>query len=115
MEIWLIGEQIWKVDPVQKSEWQFVISEQTSINGLSSDFVWSRKYTSNTKGVTPTLHGNNTGAQYSQIVNLPARYVYSHTSTPCAEFFTPDAYAQDSQHDTDFDPDMLTDEETSTG
>jgi len=30
-------------------------------------------------------------------------------------FFTLDASAQDSQHNTDFDPDMLTDEGTSTG
>jgi len=50
-----------------------------------------------------------------QIVNLPAGYAYSHTSPPCAEFVTLDASAQDSQHDTDFDPDMLTDEGTSTG
>jgi len=41
--------------------------------------------------------------------------MYSYTSLPCIEFFTLDAYAQDSQHHTDFDPDMLTDEELSTG
>jgi len=59
--------------------------------------------------------GNNSGAQCSQIVNLPAGYVYLHTSLPCAEFCLLDAYAHDSQHDTDFDPDMLTDEGISTG
>jgi len=59
--------------------------------------------------------GNNSGAQPSQIVNLLARYAYSHTSQPCDEFFTLDASALDCKHDTDFDPDMLTDEGTSTG
>jgi len=59
--------------------------------------------------------GNSAGAQCSQIVNLPADHMYSHTSLRCAECFTLDAYAEDSQNHTDVDPDMLTDEETSTG
>jgi len=63
----------------------------------------------------PTQTGNSSGAQRAQIINLPAGYAYSPTSPPCAEFFTLDASAQDSQHNTDFDPDMLTDEGTSTG
>ena len=63
----------------------------------------------------PAPTGNSSRAQQAQIVNLPARYAYSHRSLPWAEFFTLDACAQDSQHDTDFDPDMLTDEGTSTG
>jgi len=63
----------------------------------------------------PAPTSNKSRAQSSQINNLPAGYVYSHTLVPCAEFFTFNAYAQDSQHDTDFDPDMLTDEGTSTG
>jgi len=49
--------------------------------------------------------GNNLGAQLSQIVNLPARYAYSHTTLLCAELFNLDSSAQDSQHDADFDPD----------
>jgi len=45
-----------------------------------------------------------------------ACWIYvSHTALPCAKFFNLDASAQDSQHDTDFNPDMLTDEGTSTG
>jgi len=44
-----------------------------------------------------------------------AGYAYSHTSLTCAEFCTPDAYAQENQHNTDFDPDMLSNEGTSTG
>jgi hypothetical protein len=39
-------------------------------------------------------------------VNLAAGYTYSHTALQSAEFFDDD---EDSQHDTDFDPDMLTD------
>ena len=63
----------------------------------------------------PAVTANNSRDQHSQIVNLPVGYAHSHTSFPCAEFFTLDESAQDSQHNTDFDPDMLTDEGTSTG
>jgi len=66
-------------------------------------------------GMPPAPTSNNAGTQCSQIVNLPARYVYFHTSLPWAEFFNHDAAAQDSQHNTDFDPDTLTDKGTSTG
>ena len=59
--------------------------------------------------------GNTSGDQHLEIINLPAGYTYSHTSLPCAESFTLDASAQESEHDTDFDPDMLPDEGTSTG
>jgi len=40
------------------------------------------------------------------MVNLPAGYKYWHTALPCTEFFEDD---EDTEHDTDFDPDMLTD------
>jgi len=50
---------------------------------------------------------NTSGAQPTEIVNLPARYTYSHTALPGAEFFEDD---EDTEHDTNFDPDMLTDE-----
>jgi len=66
-------------------------------------------------GIPPAPTGYNSGAQLSQIVNLPAGYAYAHTSLPWAEYCTLNVSAQDSQHDTDFDPDMLTDEETSPG
>jgi hypothetical protein len=49
------------------------------------------------------------------MINLPACYTYSHSSLPCAECLTLDASAQESEHNTDFDPDMLPDEGTSTG
>jgi len=66
-------------------------------------------------GMLPGSSSPNAGPQRSQILNLSARYVYSHTSVPCTEYFSSEAYAQDSQHDTDFDPDILADEGTSTG
>ena len=58
---------------------------------------------------------NNAGAQSSQLVNVPAEYMYSHTSLHCAELFTLYSYAHNRQHDTDFNPDMMTDAGTSTG
>ena len=71
---------------------------------------------------TPPLPGtplastrNISGDQRLEIINLPAGYTYSHTSLPCSESCTLDASAQESEHDTDFDPDMLPDEGTSTG
>jgi len=66
-------------------------------------------------GMPHTPTSNNSGSQHSEIVNLPAQYVYSHTSYTFAEFFTVNTSVQDRQQDTDFDPDMLTDEGTSTG
>jgi hypothetical protein len=59
--------------------------------------------------------GNISVAEPFQIINLPAGYGYLHTSIPCAESFPLDASAQDSLNINDFDPDMLTDEETVTG
>jgi hypothetical protein len=41
------------------------------------------------------------------MVNLLARYMYVYTALARAEFFDDD---EDTQHDTNFDPDMLTDE-----
>jgi hypothetical protein len=58
-------------------------------------------------GPPPASTGNTSGAQPSEIVNLPAGYTYSHKALPCAEFFEDD---EDSEHDTDFDLDMLPDD-----
>jgi len=58
-------------------------------------------------GTPPAPTGNTSGAQPSEIVNLPAGYTYPHTALPCVEFFEDD---EDTEHDTDFDPDMLTDD-----
>jgi hypothetical protein len=56
--------------------------------------------------MAPAQTCNTSSAQSSQIVNLQAGITKSHTAFPCAEFFDDDA---DTQHDTDFDPHMLTD------
>jgi len=74
-----------------------------------------RQPTPSLSGVPPASTGNMSGAQSSQIVNLLAGHAYSDISHPCAEFFNLDASAQNCQHDTDFDPDTLTDEGTSSG
>jgi len=66
-------------------------------------------------GTPPAPPSNNAEAQRSQIVNVKAGYAYLHTALCCAESFTLDASAQDSQNDTDFDPAMLNDEGTATG
>ena len=58
-------------------------------------------------GTPPAPTGDTSGAQPSQIINLPARYTYSHTALPFAEYFDND---EDTQYDTNFDPAMLTDE-----
>ena len=58
-------------------------------------------------GTPPTPTGNSCGAQPAEIINFPVGYTYSHTALPWAEYFEDD---EDTEHDTDFDPDMLTDE-----
>jgi hypothetical protein len=58
-------------------------------------------------GTPPAPTGNTSRAQLAEIVNLPAGYMYSHTACPSAEFFEDD---KNTEHDTDFDPDRLTDE-----
>jgi len=66
-------------------------------------------------GMLPVPPTENQGAQSSQIDNFLPRYVYSHAPLPSARFFNLYAYAQDNQHDKDFNPDMLTDDGISTG
>jgi len=63
----------------------------------------------------PALPGDNVGAQSSHIHNLAPRYVCSHALLPNAQFFKLDSFAEDSLHDTEYTPDMLNDEVTSTG
>jgi len=54
-------------------------------------------------------------AHLSEIKGVPPGYVYIHTPLPSAQFVNHDAYAKDRKRDKHFDPDLLTDEETSTG
>jgi hypothetical protein len=56
-------------------------------------------------GTPPAPTSNLSGAQPSEIVNLPAGYTYSHTALPYEEFFEDD---EDTGHNSDFDPDTLT-------
>jgi len=57
-------------------------------------------------GMPPAPTGNTSGVQPSQIINLPTGYTYSNTALPYTEFFDD----EETEHDTDFEPDMLTDE-----
>jgi len=66
-------------------------------------------------GMPPAPLGHNEGAQCSQMDTLPPGYVYSHTALPSTQIFDLDAFAQDSQDNIDYNPDMLTDEGSSTG
>jgi hypothetical protein len=63
----------------------------------------------------PAPPANNTWAQSSQIDRFIGGYTISHPFLPCAELFTLDTDAQDIQHITDCDTDMLTEEGESTG
>ena len=72
--------------------------------------MWNPEPTPHPPGMPPAPPaptGNTFRTQLPEIVNLPAGYTYAHTALPFAEFFNDD---EDTQHDTDFDPDMLTDE-----
>jgi hypothetical protein len=55
----------------------------------------------------PAPTGNTSGAQHAEIINLLAGYTYLHTALTCAEYFKDN---EGTENDTDFDPDMLTDE-----
>ena len=57
-------------------------------------------------GRQPASTSDTAGVQPSQIVIIPAGYTHSDTALPCAECCDD----EDTMHDTDFDPDMLTDE-----
>ena len=46
---------------------------------------------------------------------VPYGYVYIQTTFPSAQLFNLDAYAKDRKCDKDLNPDLLTDEVTSTG
>ena len=69
--------------------------------------VWTPEPTPPGPGTPPAPTGNTYRAQLSDIVNLPAGYKYSHTALHCAECFQED---EDTEHDTDFDSDMLSDD-----
>jgi len=55
------------------------------------------------------------GAHSPEIDIAPTRSVYIHTHLRSDQFVNPDAYAEDRKRDKDCNPDLLTDEGTSTG
>jgi len=65
--------------------------------------------------MTPVPPSDNEVVDLSEIEGVPPGYVYIHTPLPSAQFFNHDASAKDCKCGKDFDPDLLTDEETSTG
>jgi hypothetical protein len=74
---------------------------------LSTQRAASRADSSPLPCTPPTPTGNTAREQPYEILNLPAGYINSLTALPCAENFDDD---KDTEHDTDFDQHMLTDE-----
>jgi len=65
---------------------------------------------------TPQVRpGYNEAAHVSEIEGVPLGYVCIHAPLPSAQCFNLDAYTKDRKRDKDFDPDLLSDAETSTG
>ena len=58
-------------------------------------------------GTPPAPTVNTSGAQPAETITLPARYTFSLTDLPFAEYFEDD---KDTEYDTEFDPDLLSDE-----
>jgi hypothetical protein len=65
-------------------------------------------------GMAPPLTGNHSRDQIFEIIDLIVGHISAHTYLPRAEFLTLDASAKDRQLNADIDPDMLTDEGTTT-
>jgi len=63
----------------------------------------------------PVPPGNNEAAHISEIEGVPPRYMFIHSPLPSAQFSNLDTNAKDRKRDKDFNPDLLTDEGTSTG
>ena len=63
----------------------------------------------------PAPPTDNEGAESSQIDGVPPRYAHIPTPLSNAQFFDHDAYANDHKCDYDSFPDLVSDEETSTG
>jgi len=62
-----------------------------------------------------TLATRRERVQSTETECVAPKYVYIYTPLPHAELFTLVAYAKDHKFDKEFVPDLLTDEETSTG
>jgi len=66
-------------------------------------------------GRPPAPSGEKNRAHSCTIPHLRARYEYKHAPLSGAQIFNPDTYAEDSEYDEDFIPDLWNDEGTSTG
>jgi len=66
-------------------------------------------------GMPPVPPGEYEGTLTSAIDSLPPGYVYLDTHLPNAQLFNLDAYAKYRNINKDLNPDLLTDEGTSTG
>jgi len=65
---------------------------------------------------TPSLRpGDDEGAHASEIDGVPPGYRSIHTALPCTKFVDQDEYTEEYKRDKDCNPDMLTDEDPSTG
>jgi len=71
--------------------------------------------TPNPPGTPLAPPDNSEAAHVSEIDGVPPGHVYIHTPLPSTQFLNLDAYAKDRKCDKDFNPDLLTDEGTSTG
>jgi len=63
----------------------------------------------------PIPPDDNDGAHASDMEGVLPAYVYMHTPLLTAQFVNLDAYAKDCKRNEDCNPDLLTDEGTSTG
>jgi len=63
----------------------------------------------------PVPPGENEAPQVSEAEGVRPGYVYIHTPFRSAQLCNLDAYAKDRKRDEDFNPDLLTDDGTSTG
>jgi len=66
-------------------------------------------------GTPPVPPDDSERTQCSETEGVPAGYLYIHTPLPSAPLFTLDPYGKDRMGDTDYIPDLLTDEGPSTG
>jgi hypothetical protein len=71
--------------------------------------------TPNPHKMPPVSPGNNEGVHSSEIKGVPPGHVYIHTPLPSTQIFNLDAYDKNCKCDKDINPDLLTDDGTSTG
>jgi len=71
--------------------------------------------TSSLPGMPPVTPCDNEGVACFQINSQLPGNVYSHAPLPCSQCFNLESCAQQSNDDTDYNPEMLTDDGISTG